>query len=137
MHCLKAQELNWIGNAIPALEKNKRFLVALRHDQKTYPREDIVFLTIFESPRKGDVFELTREDHGHRRTYNLDNNGSFVLGRETSWPNEIFGGIWTHEYFEKNIRKLRHGRKTWIRLQTAQRLRPEARCSYYGSSISL
>lgn len=135
MHCLKARELNWIGDAIPALEKNNTFLVALRHDRQTYPGEDFVFLAIFESPRKGDIFELTREDHGDRRTYNLANNGSFVLGgKETAWPNEIFGGIWTHEYFEKNIRTLRHSRKNWLRLQTIQRPRRQVSCSYYGSA---
>jgi hypothetical protein len=134
MHCLKARNLNWLGDSPPALEKAKRFHVGLRHDRKTYPGEDVVFVVVFENPTQGDVFELTREDHGRDRTYNLENNGSFRLGgKETRWPNEIFGGIWTHEYVEANIRKLTQSPKTWVQLNAVLKPLPEVTCSYYRS----
>lgn len=134
MHCLKARELNWLGDAVPTIMKGKKFSVGLRHDRKTYPGEDIVFLVASESPTRGDVFELTRKDHGSHRIYNLENNGSYRLGvGETRWPNEIFGGIWTHNYVEKNIRKIVRGPKSWIRVAAPVHPLPSVTCSYYGS----
>ena len=62
MHCLRARGLTWLGDAVPAIAKGKRLRVGLRHDRKTYPGQDVVFVVVFESPMRGDVFELTRED---------------------------------------------------------------------------
>lgn len=133
MHCLTAYHLNWIGDALPAIEKRRLFHVGLRHDRRTYPGEDTVFLVVFKNRLQGDVFELTLSGSGAHRLYNLENNGSYRFGgKETGWPNEIFGGIWTHEYFERNIRAIRRGPKVWVRLKSVTQPVPGISCDYYG-----
>lgn len=116
MHCLKTTDLDWLGNS-PALERAKILEVGLRHDRKTYPGEDMVFVVVFEGPTRGDVFELTRKNHGRRRSYRIENNGEFKLrSGQVEWIGEILGGIWTHEYIEGNIKRIVRGPKTWVRV---------------------
>lgn len=133
MHCLTAYHLNWIGDALPAIERMKVFHVGLRHDRKTYPGEDMVFLVVFKNRLQGDVFELTVRGSRNHPLYNLDNNGSYKLGgKYIEWPNEIYFGIWTHEYFERNIRAIRRGPKVWMSRKTVTRPVPGISCDYYG-----
>lgn len=135
LHCLTEVELNWLGDWPSALEKATTFHVGLTHDRKTYPGQDVIIVVVFRNRLRGDVFELTGERRRHKSKYNLENNGSFkIVHKEFTWPNEIFGGIWTHEYIEKNIRKIMRGRKIWIRLKTAQKLMPTVGCTWYGSN---
>ena len=97
MHCLTKVELNWLGESLPAVEKTNTFRVGLRHDKNTYPGEDVIIVVVLESATRGDVFELRGERRQQGREYNLENNGSFKLRhKQFTWPNEIFGGIWTH-----------------------------------------
>lgn len=133
MHCLTARDLGWIGDAPTVIENRKLFHVGLRHDRKTYPAKDTVFLVVFKNRLQGDVFELTLRGKGNSRLYNLENNGSYKLGgKYIDWPNEIFGGIWTHEYFERNIRAIRRGPKVWVPLKTVTRPVLGVSCDYYG-----
>jgi hypothetical protein len=133
MHCLKAADLDWLADS-PVLQRAKSFQVGLRHDRKTYPGEDVVFVVVFENPTQGDVFELTREDHGRDRTYRIENNGEFKLGRKgIEWPGEILGGNWTHDYIEANIRKLMHGPKIRVQLKTVLKPIQHVSCNSYMS----
>ena len=134
MHCLTKVELNWLGESLPAVEKTNTFRVGLRHDKNTYPGEDVIIVVVLESATRGDVFELRGERRQQGREYNLENNGSFKLRhKQFTWPNEIFGGIWTHEYIEKNITRIMRGPKVWVRLKTAQKPMPGVTCTWYGS----
>jgi len=118
VHCLTDVELNWLGDYPTTVEKAKKFRAGLRHDRRTYPGDDVIFAVVFESPTQGDVFELMHYWSGKQAKYNLENNGSFELrGKAFAWRNEIFGGIWTHEYIERNIRKIMRGPKRRYRLR--------------------
>jgi len=135
MHCLTDVELNWLGDYPPTVEKAKKFRVGLRHDRRTYPGDDVIFAVVFESPTQGDVFELMHYWSGKQAKYNLENNGSFELrGKAFAWRNEIFGGIWTHEYIERNIRKIVRGPKASVSLKTASKPITNVTCTYYGSN---
>jgi hypothetical protein len=132
MHCLTEVELNWLNDSPPALEHIKRFQVGVRHDRETYPGDDVVIVAVFKSGTEGDVFELTHKGRGNSEKYNLENNGSFKLrGKGFVWPNEIFGGIWTHDYIERNIRRLMRGPKVWVRRKDVKTATSVA-CTYYG-----
>lgn len=134
IHCLTAVELNCLGDWPPAVEKFNTLRVGLRHDYKTYAGQDVTIVVVLESATRGDVFELTQERRRHGRKFNLENNGSFKLRHnEFSWPNEIFGGIWTHEYMEKNIKRIMRGPKVWVDVKTAQKAMPEVSCTWYGT----
>lgn len=131
MHCLKAGDLDWLGDS-DVLDKAKTFRLGLRHDRRTYPGEDVITVVVFESREQGDVFELTRKDKGLIRTYRIQNNGSFKLGAKgMQWPGEILGGIWTHDYIEANIRKIMHGPKIRVPLKMALRPAPHVTCQSY------
>ena len=132
-HCLKVGDIDWLGDSA-VLDKAKILQVGLRHDRKTYPGEDVIFIVVFENRTKGDVFELTRQDHKGIRSYRIENNGSFTLGpRGLKWRGEILGGIWTHEYIEENVRKLLKRRRIAISIKAALRPNPHVTCSSYVS----
>lgn len=133
MHCLTAVDLNWLGDSPTVLENAKRFHVGLTHDRRTYPGTDMMFVAVFRTATEGDVFELTHQAQTTAEKYNLENNGSFrVRGKEFTWPNEIFGGIWTHEYVERNIRSIMRGPKFWVQSKVVVTPAGVA-CTYYGS----
>jgi len=132
-HCLKVGEIDWLSDSA-VLEKAKILQVGLRHDRTTYPGKDVIFAVVLETPAKGDVFELTRENRQGVRSYRIENNGSFTLGAKgVKWRGEILGGIWTHEYIERNVRKLLKRRSITISIRAALRPNPQATCSSYAS----
>lgn len=108
--------------------------VALSHDRKAYRGKDFIVVVVLESATKGDVFELTREDHGKKRSFRIENNGSFKVGHKgMEWPGEILGGIWTHEYMDRNIRRLLTQPSIAVTVRTALRFDPKLTCSSYLS----
>jgi hypothetical protein len=133
MHCLKAGDLDWLGDS-PMLDRAKWLRVGLRHDRKTYPGEDVLFVVVFENRVKGDVFELTREDTGRHRTYTVVNNGSIDPRRKgLEWVGDVLGGIWTREYIARNAMKVMHGPKVWVQLKTVFKPLPQVTCTSYVS----
>lgn len=62
----------------------------------------------------------------------IENNGSFKLGpRGFEWRNEILGGIWTHEYVQRNVRKIMRGLKLWISVNAVRRPISDVSCNSY------
>ena len=132
-HCLKAGDIDWLGDSA-FLDKSKVLHVAFSHDRKTYPGQDVIFVVVLESGTRGDVFELTHENQGSKRNYRVENNGSFKIGpKGLKWTGEILGGIWTHEYIERNIRRLLRQPSVAIPVRTALRSYREITCSSYVS----
>lgn len=135
MHCLKSGDLDWLGNS-PMLENAKSVSMGLRHDRKSYEREDHIIVVIFEHRTRGDVFDLTREDRGNRRIYRIENNGEFSLEHKTiEWPGEILGGNWTHDYMERNIRRVMRGPRIRVQLEVLPRSFPQVTCTSYVSDL--
>lgn len=133
-HCLKTADLDWLADSV-VLETAKRVQIGLRHDRRTYPGQDVIIVVVFEGRSKGHVFEVIREDQEENRAYRIENNGSFRLGNyRMEWRGEILGGIWTHEYMEKNIRRIMRGPKVWVDVKTAEKPMPEVACTWYGSN---
>lgn len=131
LHCLTDVELNWLGDSAK-LDRAKALRVGLRHDRQTYPGKDFIFVVVLESSTKGDVFELTREDHKESRSCRIQNNGQSKIGHQgMEWPGEILGGIWTHEYVERNVRLLLKGPKITIPARAALKSNPRVTCSSY------
>lgn len=131
MHCLKVGDRDWLADSA-ALAKAKWLRVGITHDRRSYSGEDVIFAVVLESPASGDVFELTRHSDKTHREYTIENNGSFQLGRRGfEWRNEILGGIWTHEYFERNVRKIMRGSKIWVSAKSVLRPITGVSCGSY------
>ena len=134
MHCLKSGDMEWLANS-QALTNAKTFVVGLVHDRTSYEYHwDHIVVVVFENRTRGDVFDLTHEDQGNHRTYRIENNGEFRLGHaEVEWPGEILGGNWTHDYIERNIRRVMRRPKIRVQLKKLPRPFPQVTCTSYVS----
>jgi hypothetical protein len=129
MHCIKTVDGGWLTSP---LEEAKSLEVGTRYDRRSWERENHVVVAVFQTPVKGQVFDLTEERKGPKRIYTIENNGSFLIKRgEIDFVDPPLGGVWTQENLEGNIRKIKAGAKKRVAVSTSSRSFPNVSCKSY------
>src|SRR5215469_7582052 len=129
MHCIKSGDRDWLTSP---LSEAKELQVDATYDRTSYEGQTHIVLAVFQTPAKGQVFDLTLERKGSERIYTVENNGSFLItGDQIEFVDPPLGGVWTQETMERNIRKAIAGPKKRVAVSAISRSLPNVSCKSY------
>lgn len=129
MHCIKSGDRDWLTSP---LSEAKELQVGATYDRKSYEGKTTIVVVVFQTPAKGQMFDLTEERKGSERIYTVENNGSFLItGNRIDFVDPPLGGVWTQETLARNMRRAIAGTRKRVAVSAISRAFPNVSCKSY------
>jgi hypothetical protein len=130
MYCVTHEHGGWLSTA---LAKQKQWPVSAAHDQMGYPHQDRIILAVYETPNRGQLFDLTIWPRAGKRLFKLQNNGSFDLekGRIAFVNEPAVGDAMTQQRPEVWAREAMRGQHFMLRASGIPPMAKQVQCTSY------
>jgi hypothetical protein len=129
MHCITTNNKGWLT---PPLAQRKEWPASAAHDRMGYPHEDRIIVAVYETPTRGQLFDLTIRPSSSKRLFHIQNSGTFNLekGRIT-FVNEPSGDQWARGRPETWAREAMREQHFMVRATALRAMGTQVSCTSY------
>jgi hypothetical protein len=129
MYCITHNNGGWLAKPFST---RKQWPVSAAHDRMGYPHEDRIIVAVYETPTRGQLFDLTIWPKQGKRIFKIQNNGSFDLEKgRIEFVNAPSGDVWTQARPEVWAREAMRQQHFMLRAASLNAVSRQVRCTSY------